>query len=149
MQNIVQSLQHTHCIFYVLIFASTNFYIHIWESRYDKILKTHNYFQNININVVCLLNKFLFKLHSLMILYVYIHRKKIMYRYMIVDMKILKTRDYFQNININTVFLLNKFLFYMQYLHRTRCKFYVFVSQKLNFIYTVMRKLICLKYSLM
>jgi len=75
--------------------------------------------------------------------------KKIMYRYMIVDMKILKTRDYFQNININTVFLLNKFLFYMQYLHRTRCKFYVFVSQKLNFIYTVMRKLICLKYSLM
>jgi len=41
--------------------------------------------------------------------------------------KILKIRDYFQNININTIFLLIKFLFYIQnivqFLHRSRCRF--------------------------
>jgi len=36
------------------------FYIHIWKSRYDKLLETHDYFQYVNINVVFLLNNFLF-----------------------------------------------------------------------------------------
>jgi len=44
----------TSCGFYLLIYAKTNFYVHIRESRCDKILKTHDYFQNIEINVVFL-----------------------------------------------------------------------------------------------
>jgi len=64
--------------------------------------------------------------------------------------KILKTHDYFQDINIIIVFLLNIFLFYIQntvkYYYRTCCRFYVFISQKSNFIYTNMRKLICINF---
>ena len=45
-----------------------------------------------------------------------------------------KTHDYFQNIKFNVMFLLNKFLFYMQNtvqcLHCTRCRFYMFYLQK-------------------
>jgi len=61
------------------------------------------------------------------------------------DDKILKTCDYFQNININIVFLLNT-LSYIQnlvkYLHCKRYRFYVLISQKLNLIYSAMRYLI-------
>jgi len=53
MYNVVKCLHRTHCGFYVFITTETNFYAHI-----DKILKTHNDFQNISINVVFLLNIF-------------------------------------------------------------------------------------------
>jgi len=46
-------------------------------------------------------------------------------------------------IKINVVFLLNNFLFYMQNivqsLHRIRCKIYVLISAKTNFIYIYKR----------
>ena len=58
----------------------------------------------------------------------------------LISHKILETNDYFQNININVVFLLINFLFYMQNtfqcLHRSHCRFYVFILVETNFIYT-------------
>jgi len=64
MQNTFQYLHNTRCRFYVLISTKTNLYIYIWENRYDKILKTHDYFLNININAVLLLIKFLFYMQN-------------------------------------------------------------------------------------
>lgn len=37
--------------FYLLIFTNVYFYVLIRESRYNKFLKTRNYFQNISINI--------------------------------------------------------------------------------------------------
>jgi len=48
MQNTVKNFHRTHCRFYVFIFA--DFSLPIWESRYDNILNTHDYFQNIKIH---------------------------------------------------------------------------------------------------
>jgi len=46
------------------IYVEEIFYVPICDSRYDKILKIRNYFVNININVVFLLNKFLFYIQN-------------------------------------------------------------------------------------
>jgi len=60
MQNIVQCFHRIRCRFYVLVYALINFYIYIYEKigmiKYWKL----DYFHNININVVFLLNNFLF-----------------------------------------------------------------------------------------
>jgi len=40
MQITIQYLHRSHCRFYVLIYVEINSYMHILESRYDKILKT-------------------------------------------------------------------------------------------------------------
>ena len=131
MKNIVQCLHRTYCGFYVFISSQTNFYIHILESRvYDKIFEIDDYFQNINVNVVFLLNNVLFifktQLHNcavediyvlkyficfifktpLKILYAY--RCRIFFYVSICDSRFDKkfiTCDYIQNININIVFL--------------------------------------------
>jgi len=55
MQNTVQYLHHANCRFYVFIYVDGNFYM---RKHYYKILKTHDYFQNININVMFLLTIF-------------------------------------------------------------------------------------------
>jgi len=60
MKNSFKYLRHVRCEFYVLIFAEANFHIPILECQYDKVLKTRDYFQNININVVFQLNIFYF-----------------------------------------------------------------------------------------
>jgi len=49
----------------MFIHAEKNFYVPICDSRYDKILKTHDYFQNININIMFLLIKFLFYMQNI------------------------------------------------------------------------------------
>jgi len=59
MQNTVQCLQLTHYRFCVYICKTIFLYIYK-KINIDKILKTHDYFQNININVVFLLDNFLF-----------------------------------------------------------------------------------------
>jgi len=33
-------LNRASCGFYLLVYAKTNLYIHIWKGRYDKILET-------------------------------------------------------------------------------------------------------------
>jgi len=53
-------LNCTSCEFYLFIYAKTIFYAHICEIWCNKILKIHEYFQNINFNIEFLLNKFLF-----------------------------------------------------------------------------------------
>jgi hypothetical protein len=49
------------CIVFIVGFMcflsmEINFYVSLWDSLYDKILKTHEHFQNIKINIVFLLN---------------------------------------------------------------------------------------------
>jgi len=59
MQNTVQCLHRTVVDFMCL-------YMHNWNFMYiyDKILETHDYFQIININVVFILNNFLFYIQN-------------------------------------------------------------------------------------
>ena len=119
MQNIIKYLYHSRCEFYVLISEEANFYVSIWESPYDKILKYHDYFQNININVVFRLIFIFILLKELILILCYIqntiknlHRTSFKkknfaphsYWYESRYDKILKTHDYFQHININVVF---------------------------------------------
>jgi len=68
----------------------------------------------------------------------YMRKQIFMCRYDKVHMiNILKTHDYFQNIDINVVFLLIFFFLYMQntvsYLHLTCFGFYVFISMETDF----------------
>ena len=49
----------------MLKYAEENFYVPGCDSRYDKILKTCNYFRNININAVFLLIKFLIYMQNI------------------------------------------------------------------------------------
>jgi len=46
MQNTVKYLHRIYCRFYVFICMESSFYVSIWESRCDKILKTHDYYIN-------------------------------------------------------------------------------------------------------
>jgi len=57
-------LSRVSCEFYLLIYAKINFCVHIRESRYDKMLKTHDYFQNIKIIAVLILTNFLFYMQN-------------------------------------------------------------------------------------
>jgi len=72
----------------------------------------------------------------LWILFSYVRENKFLYTCIKKLIKyFFKTHDYFQNIIINIMFLLNKFLFYMQNtqcLHRTCCRLYTFYLHKHN-----------------
>ena len=94
--------------------------------QYEKVLKTQDdYYQHICINVVFLICFFLCKilLNICIALVVdfrvkYVCEEKIMYRYEKVDMiNFEKTHNYFQNININVVFLLNVFYYFILYVN--------------------------------
>jgi len=116
-------------------------------------LKIHDYFQNINISIVFILNTFLSVCKTPLNICtvpiancIYLREQICIYWYWQLDMIknwklplifFLKTHDFFQNININVMFLLNSFSFYMlntiKYFHDTRCRFFVLVSVVTNF----------------
>jgi hypothetical protein len=59
MQKFVSYSHRAHYELYFLTSMKVNFYALTREGPYDDILKTHDYFQNININIVFLLNIFI------------------------------------------------------------------------------------------
>ena len=76
----------------------------------------YDYFKNINVNVMFILKTSLNICTALVADFMCLYHSKqtFTYGYEKVDtIKILKTRDYFQNINIKVVFLFIIFLFYM------------------------------------
>ena len=120
MQNTVKYLHRIRCAFYVRISTEAIFYVSIWESPYDKILKTRDYFQHININVMLLFNIFfiLYIKHSkiftsswLWILWTWIEIIDIIFFWKLII--IIKTWTLMYFFNRCSVFI-KYFLFYMK-----------------------------------
>jgi hypothetical protein len=121
MMNSINYLHRARCGFCVFIYAKTNFYLPIWDSWYHKSLKSGDYFQNINVNVVFWLNMLLFYMKNFV---EYLHHDRCEF-YVLIYVetnfyipilecrydKVLKIHDYSQNINIYIVFQLNIFYF--------------------------------------
>ena len=105
MQNIVKHFHCVSCGINMLIFAEEKFYAPIWKSRYAKILKSYDYFENINIDV--LIPNTLQRTSCLF--YTCISTEANFYLPIWESRcdKILKNHDYFQNTDLNVVFILN------------------------------------------